>query len=97
MRADAVVVPTVAGERYVVSMFGTISDWVRNIEAAYGDAVISHGGSVRVRLVPVRRLPISRRLPRSTPYIGLRRLLPECLRPPFPEGVPWISQKGFTV
>jgi hypothetical protein len=53
MRADAVVTPTVAGERYIVSMFGTISDWVHNIEAAHGDAVISHGGSVRVRLVPV--------------------------------------------
>jgi hypothetical protein len=63
MRADAVVVPTVAGERYVVSMFGTISDWVRNIEAAHGDAVLSHGGSVRVRLVPVPpedRAPILR-------------------------------------
>jgi hypothetical protein len=53
MRADAVVVPTVAGERYIVSMFGTISDWVQNLEAAHGDAVISHGGSLRVRLVPV--------------------------------------------
>jgi hypothetical protein len=53
MRADAVVVPTVHGERYVVSMFGTISDWVQNLEAAHGDAVISHGGSVRVRLALV--------------------------------------------
>jgi hypothetical protein len=63
MRADAVVTPTVAGKRYVVSMFGTVSDWVHNLEAAHGDAVISHGGSVRVRLVPVRaeeRAPILR-------------------------------------
>ena len=49
MRQDAVVIPTVAGHRYVVSMFGAISDWVQNLEAANGDAVISHGGSVRVR------------------------------------------------
>jgi hypothetical protein len=61
IRADAVVVPTVAGERYVVSMFGTISDWVQNVEAARGDATIVHGSSVRVRLVPVppgERAPI---------------------------------------
>ena len=53
MRADAVVIPTVAGRQYVVSMFGTISDWVHNLEAAHGEAVIAHGGSRRVRLVPV--------------------------------------------
>ena len=63
MRQDAVVIPTVAGQPYVVSMFGTISDWVHNLEAADGDAVISHGGSVRVRLVkvaPDERAPILR-------------------------------------
>ena len=38
MRQDAVVIPTVSGQRYVVSMFGTISDWVHNLEAARGDA-----------------------------------------------------------
>jgi hypothetical protein len=55
------VLPTVAGHQYVVSMFGTISDWVHNLEAAHGDAVISHGGSRRVHLVPVpphERAPI---------------------------------------
>ena len=63
MRQDAVVIPTVAGQQYVVSMFGTISDWVHNLEAADGAAVISHGGSVRVRLVKVasdERAPILR-------------------------------------
>jgi hypothetical protein len=63
MRQDAVVIPTVAGHRYVVSMFGTISDWVQNVDAANGDAIISHGGSVRVRLVklvPDERAPILR-------------------------------------
>jgi signal transduction histidine kinase len=63
MRQDAVVIPTVAGQQYVVSMFGTISDWVQNLEAAKGEAVISHGGSVRVRLVKVsadERAPILR-------------------------------------
>jgi Lon protease-like protein len=61
IRADAVVVATVAGHRYIVSMFGTISDWVQNLEAAHGDAVITHRGSQRVRLVlvpPEERAPI---------------------------------------
>jgi hypothetical protein len=61
MRADAVVIPSVGGQQYIVSMFGTISDWVHNIEAARGDAVISHGGSQRVHLVlvpPEDRAPI---------------------------------------
>lgn len=52
-----------AALRYIVSMFGTISDWVRNIQAAQGDAVIAHGGSLRVRLVlvpPEERAPILR-------------------------------------
>ena len=63
MRADAVVVPTVEGIRYVVSMFGTISDWVQNLDAAGGDAILSHGGSVRVHLSLVpsgQRAPILR-------------------------------------
>ncbi len=53
MRADAVVVPTVDGQRYVVSMFGAISDWVQNLAASHGDAVLAHGRSERVRLVLV--------------------------------------------
>jgi hypothetical protein len=63
MRQDAVVVASLKGERYIVSMFGAISDWVRNLEAAGGDAAISHGGTERVRLVlvpPQKRAPILR-------------------------------------
>lgn len=51
----------VSGQRYIVPMFETISDWVHNLEAAHGEAVIAHGGSQRVRLVPVppeERAPI---------------------------------------
>jgi hypothetical protein len=66
MRADAVVIPTVAGERYVVSMFGTISDWVQNLEATHGDAIISHGRSVHVRLLP---LPAEERAPVLREYV----------------------------
>lgn len=63
MRADAVVVVTIGGEQFVVSMFGTISDWVQNLEAAGGEAVISHGRPARVHLVSVpseKRAPILR-------------------------------------
>jgi hypothetical protein len=61
IRADAVVLATVSGRRHVVSMFGTISDWVLNLEASHGDAVVYHGHPVRVRLVlvsPENRAPI---------------------------------------
>jgi hypothetical protein len=68
MRADAVVVPTVAGARYVVSMFGTISDWVQNVEAAHGDAVIAHGSPAHVRLVPV---PAEERAPILKEYVRI--------------------------
>jgi hypothetical protein len=63
MRQDAVVIASLAGHRYVVSMFGTISDWVHNLEAANGDAAIGHGGSVHVNLVkvaPTERAPVLR-------------------------------------
>lgn len=43
LRQDAVVIPSIAGQRYVVSMFGTISDCVHNLDAANGDAVIPTG------------------------------------------------------
>ena len=43
-RANAVVVPTVAGRRYIVSMFGTSSDGVHNLEASHGEAAPAHGG-----------------------------------------------------
>jgi hypothetical protein len=62
-RADAVVIPSVEGERYIVSMFGTVSDWVHNVEAAHGDAVIRHGHPRHVHLVlvpPEERAPILR-------------------------------------
>jgi hypothetical protein len=34
-------------------MSGTISDWVQNLGTAHGEAAISYGGSMRVRLVMV--------------------------------------------
>lgn len=48
------------GERYLVSMLGERSDWVRNSRAAGGDAVIRHGRRRAVRLVEV---PLAERAP----------------------------------
>jgi hypothetical protein len=62
-RSNPVVVATVEGKRYLVSMLGTDSDWVRNVEAAHGEAVIRQGRRSHVHLVavpPDQRAPILR-------------------------------------
>jgi len=63
MRANPVAIATVEGQDYLVSMLGPDSDWVKNIEAAHGDAVIRQGRRRRVHLLPVppeQRAPILR-------------------------------------
>ena len=60
-RSNPVVIPTVGGHRYLVSMLGPQSDWVKNVEAADGEAVIRRGRRERVRLVgvpPGERAPV---------------------------------------
>jgi len=69
-RLDAVMTPTVAGKRYIVSMFGTISDWVQNLAAAHGNVVLYHGRPERVRLVPV---PIEERAPVIKEFVRIAR------------------------
>jgi len=62
-RSNPVVIATVDGKRYLVSMLGPGSDWVKNVEAAHGDAVLRQGGRRPVHLVgvpPVERAPILR-------------------------------------
>jgi deazaflavin-dependent oxidoreductase (nitroreductase family) len=69
-RSNPVVIATVEGKRYLVSMLGPESDWVKNVEAAHGDAVIRQGRRRRVRLVavpPEQRAPILREYPRIAP------------------------------
>lgn len=69
-RSNPVVIATVAGERYLVSMLGPGSDWVKNVDAARGDAVLRHGRRHRVHLVPVppeQRAPILREYVRIAP------------------------------
>jgi hypothetical protein len=55
MRSTPVVIATVSGQHYLVSMLGPGSDWVQNVEAARGNAVIRQGRRRCVHLVAVPR------------------------------------------
>ncbi len=62
-RSNPIVVATVDGERYLVSMLGPGSEWVRNVVAADGLAILRHGRRESVRLVslpPEERAPVLR-------------------------------------
>jgi deazaflavin-dependent oxidoreductase (nitroreductase family) len=62
-RSTPLVIAKVDGRSYLVSMLGPESDWVKNVEAAHGDAVIRQGRRRRVHLVavpPADRAPILR-------------------------------------
>ena len=73
-----VVVVDYDGERYVVSMLGNDANWVRNVRAAGGRAVLRRGHREPVRLLDVAtdaRAPILRRYlavaPGARPHIPL--------------------------
>jgi deazaflavin-dependent oxidoreductase (nitroreductase family) len=65
---NPVVITSVAGERYLVSMLGWRSDWVKNVEAAGGRAVIRQGRRHRVRLELV---PSEQRAPILQEYVRI--------------------------
>lgn len=76
-RSTAIVIATLDGQRYLVSMLGPASEWVRNVEAAKGEAIIRQGRRRRVHLVPVppeERAPVLREYVRIAP--GGRRHFP---------------------
>ena len=52
-----VVIAIVAGERYLVSMLGENVQWVQNVRAAGGRAVLRSGGREAVQLEEVFRRP----------------------------------------
>ncbi|RKN40560.1 nitroreductase/quinone reductase family protein [Micromonospora endolithica] len=71
------------GERYLVSMLGPDANWVRNVRAAGGRAVLRHGRREAVRLdeVPVtERAPVLRRYlalaPGARPHVPIDRDAP---------------------
>jgi len=62
-RTNPVVIASVDGERYLVSMLGPQSEWVKNVDAADGDAVLRHGRREPVHLAhvpPDERAPVLR-------------------------------------
>ena len=82
-RLVPVVVTQVGTERYLVSMLGENADWVRNVRASAGAAVLRHQRTETVRLeeVPVsRRAPIVKayleRAPGGRPHFDLSRDAP---------------------
>ena len=71
------------GGRYLVAMLGPNTNWVRNIRAANGRAVLRHGRTEQVRLVevePADRAPNLRRYldvaPGARPHLPVRRGAP---------------------
>jgi deazaflavin-dependent oxidoreductase (nitroreductase family) len=89
------VMVVVGGERYLVSMLGEEVNWVRNLEAAGGEAVLRHGRREEVRLeevAPDLRAPILKaylkRAPGARPHLPVDKDAPladfERVSPRFP-------------
>jgi len=83
VRSFPVVLTTCGGERYLVAMLGEGTNWVANVRAARGEAVLRHGRSEAVRLEEVaapERAPILRRFlevaPGGRPHIPVDRRAP---------------------
>ena len=75
-----VVLAVVAGQRYLVSMLGDNVQWVQNVRAAGGRAVLRSGGREEVQLEEVpadRRAPILRaylqRAPGARPHVPVNK------------------------
>jgi len=60
------VVARIGGERYLVSMLGENVDWVRNVRASEGAAMLRHGISEKVKLEDV---PLPERAPILKAYV----------------------------
>ena len=63
-----VAVANVDGQRYLVSMLGNNAQWVLNVRAAQGKAVIHAGGRTEVRLEEV---PVDQRAPILKTYLKI--------------------------
>jgi len=60
LRTNVLVIARHDGQRYLVSMLGEGSEWVRNVRAAGGEAFVKRGRSRPVKLTEV---PVSERAP----------------------------------
>lgn len=85
-RSTPVVIATVEGKRYLVSMLGPGSDWVKNVEAAHGKAVLRQKGRLPIHLVAV---PLVERAPILREYVRVatsgRHHLPVAVGAPLAE------------
>lgn len=77
------VVTVIDGERYLVSMLGENVQWVRNVRAAGGRAVLRSGGREEIHLEevpPDQRAPILRaflqRAPGARPHVPVNKDAP---------------------
>jgi hypothetical protein len=61
------VVANLSGNRYIVSMLGADVDWIRNVRAANGEAVLRYG---RVEEVRLREIPVEERAPILKAYLA---------------------------
>lgn len=81
-----VVIADYRGERYLVSMLGTSTNWVRNLKAAGGQAVLRHG---RQELIDLQEIPVASRAPVLRRYLqvapGGRPHIPVDRRAPLAE------------
>lgn len=75
-----VVIAVVDGQRYVVSMLGEKAQWVQNVRAASGRAVLRSGGREEVRLEEVptdQRAPLLKaylqRAPGARPHVPVNK------------------------
>jgi hypothetical protein len=86
LRSFPVVVADYQGERYVVAMLGEGVNWVANVRASSGHAVLRHGRREPVRLeevAPAIRAPILQRYLQLAP--GARAHVPVDSRAPLAE------------
>ena len=85
-RSIPVVVAALEDKKYLVSMLGPGSNWVKNVEAAHGDAVLRQRRRRRVHLVEV---PTSERPPILSEYVRVatsgRNHLPVAVGAPLSE------------
>jgi hypothetical protein len=77
------VMAVVDGDRFLVSMLGADVNWVRNVKAAGGRALLRHGRSESVRLEelpPERRAPVLKaylqRAPGARPHVAVDKDAP---------------------
>ena len=61
-----VVIADYHGDRYLVSMLGANANWVRNLKAAGGQAVLRHG---RQELIHLQAIPVADRAPVLRRYL----------------------------